>query len=1038
MAEDYRISGLIEREKELECLYLVDEALTLSTLPEIFLQVSKSTPLGFSDPSGCVAIIHFDGKEYAVKPAVSGGPELHADIVIQNRVRGRLTVSYPVPSEFSEKRTIFLPQEQKLLQAIALKLSHAVQTREMNDTGNNWRAIIKLLQRSNHGLLMLVCGKMMSLLASEYPEQSDTIIQKMNWTDYGRLGEMNVPLENLSKMDAVAFSENVFQTAAGCFPDSEIYENVNLWIFQRETYDLIALVNRSDADAKSIAKSLTNYLEAVGHGGKGSEATQRWLIVELSRRFLTEDPRLIEIIRQHVQVEDFRDLLESFISSPHNAGRIGGKATGFFVANCILRARAEQMPELQSVRVPKTWYLSSNELELLLFQNGLEELNEHKYKDPLEIRTCYPQIIHTIKSLKFSPYVKNELSELLDQCGDTPLIIRSSGQLEDQLESSFSGKYKSLFIPNQGTKAERLQQLTDSILEIYASVFNPDAIQYCKERNLLDHMEKMGIMIQTVVGCRVGPYHFPLFSGVAFSTNEFRWSPRIRREDGLLRMVMGMGTRAVDRIGDDFPFMISPGQPGLTVNHTPDELQKYSLKQFDLIDVERKCFLTMPVSDFLRQYGDQIPHLEQIVSVLKDDFIRELNPFLADFQSDTFLVTFDGLVRKTTAVDQLKSILTVLKKELGYAVDVEFAGDGEFLYLLQCRPQSQSRDATPAAIPAEIPHQSLVFTANRFISNGKVLGIQTLVYVNPKEYSALEHRQDFLNVANAIREINGKLPRKSFILLGPGRWGSRGDITLGVPVTYSDISNTAMLIEVAMRESRFLPDLSFGTHFFQDLVEANIKYLPLYPEDNEVYFDKAFFEKNENQLSRIAPAYSYLDKVIRVVSLEVSYPGQELAVLMNADLEQAIAYLKKRSTAHHDENTDGYLTLAPEGEGWKWRFDMAKRIAANIDMEAFGVKRIFLFGSTNDGTACLNSDIDLLIHYDGTKEQLSRLKLWLDGWSMALDEINFFKTGYRSGGLLDVHFISDEDILKEDSYALHIDSVYNPALLLRQRGMDGF
>lgn len=1039
MKADHRISDLIEREKELECLYLTDEALTLPTLTEMLLQVSKSTALGFSDVDQCAVTIQLDGKSYAAKSVDSGGPEIHADIVIQNRVRGRLTASYPISFSFTGREEPFLPQEQKLLQAIALKLSHAVLAQEEDNDGANWRAIIKLLQHSDRGLLMLVSEKMMSLLAAEYPERNDALFQKMNWTDYGQLGELNAPLKNLPEIDAVDFSNNVFQVAAQCFPDKEIYENINLWIFQRKTYDLIALVNRSNVDAKDIAKSLKQYIKAVGYGGKGSEATQRWLIVELSRRLLTEDPKLIEIIRHHVRVEDFSELLESFISSPHNVGRIGGKATGFFVANCILRAHAEQNPELRSVRMPKTWYLSSNELELLLAQNSLEELNEHKYKDSLEIRICYPKIIQTIKSLKFSAYVRNELSELLDQCGDTPLIIRSSGQLEDQFGSSFSGKYKSLFIPNQGTKAERLQQLTDGILEVYASVFNPDAIQYSTERNLLDRIEKMGIMIQTVVGRRVGPYYFPLFAGVAFSTNELRWSPRIRREDGLLRMVMGMGTRAVDRVGDDYPFMISPGQPGLTVNHTSEELQKYSLRHFDLIDVENDRFLTMPVLEFLREYGEKIPHVEQIVSVMKDDFIQELNPFFANFKSDRLLVTFDGLVQKTTVIDQLKSILTILKEELGHAVDVEFAGDGEFLYLLQCRPQSQNKDAAPAAIPTEIPPQSRLFTANRYISNGRVLGVRTVVYVDPRAYSALEHHQDFLNVASAVREINKKLPRKSFILLGPGRWGSRGDFTLGVPVTYSDINNTAMLIEVAMKESKFQPELSFGTHFFQDLVETDIKYLPLYPEDKEVYFDHNFFVRNKNQLARLAPAYAYLDDVIRVISLEESCPGQELAVLMNADLEQAVAYLKERSAAGtaSGEKADDSQSLAPEGEGWKWRFDMAKRIAALMDMEVFGVKRVYLFGSTNACTACLNSDIDLLIHYDGTEEQLLQLRLWLNGWSLALDEMNFFKTGYRTGGLLDVHCVSDEDIAKGDSYALQIDSVYDPALLLRQRGENG-
>ena len=98
-----------------------------------------------------------------------------------------------------------------------------------------------------------------------------------------------------------------------------------------------------------------------------------------------------------------------------------------------------------------------------------------------------------------------------------------------------------------------------------------------------------------------------------------------------------------------------------------------------------------------------------------------------------------------------------------------------------------------------------------------------------------------MNIRTIISELNVMLPRKSFILMGPGRWGSRGDIKLGVPVAYSDINKTAMLIEIAVKQSKYEPELSFGTHFFQDLVEENIKYLPLYPEDNDIIFNMSFF-----------------------------------------------------------------------------------------------------------------------------------------------------------------------------------------------------
>lgn len=110
---------------------------------------------------------------------------------------------------------------------------------------------------------------------------------------------------------------------------------------------------------------------------------------------------------------------------------------------------------------------------------------------------------------------------------------------------------------------------------------------------------------------------------------------------------------------------------------------------------------------------------------------------------------------------------------------------------------------------------------------------------------------------------------------------------------------------------------------------------------------------------------------------------------------------------------------------------MAEQIAARMDMDAYGVKGIYLFGSTNNCTARLNSDIDILIHFEGTEEQKKMLDAWLKGWSLALSEMNFLRTGYKSEGLLDVHYITDQDIKNRTSYAVKIDSVFDPAYPLR-------
>ncbi|HSS79188.1 MAG TPA: pyruvate, phosphate dikinase, partial [Thermoanaerobaculia bacterium] len=146
-------------------------------------------------------------------------------------------------------------------------------------------------------------------------------------------------------------------------------------------------------------------------------------------------------------------------------------------------------------------------------------------------------------------------------------------------------------------------------------------------------------------------------------------------------------------------------------------------------------------------------------------------------------------------------------------------------------------------------------------------------------------------VGRAVGRLNRLLPRRRFALLGPGRWGSRGDIRLGVPVTYADLSNTAVLMEIARGRDGYVPDLSFGTHFFQDLVESNIRYLPLYPDDPGVAFNEPFFRGSPNELAALLPELAHLSEVVRVIDVTRASSGLALRILMNGENDEAVGFL---------------------------------------------------------------------------------------------------------------------------------------------------
>ncbi len=391
------------------------------------------------------------------------------------------------------------------------------------------------------------------------------------------------------------------------------------------------------------------------------------------------------------------------------------------------------------------------------------------------------------------------------------------------------------------------------------------------------------------------------------------------------------------------------------------------------------------------------------------------------------VVTFDGLFTRTQFLSRIQLMLKILEEKMGTPVDMEFACDGKDFYLLQCRPQSHSQDNASVPIPHDIPYERIIFTANRFVSNGRVPDITHIVYIDPESYASLADRATLLAVGRAVGKLNMLLPKRQFILMGPGRWGSRGDIKLGVNVTYSDINNTAVLIEVARKSGNYVPDLSFGTHFFQDLVEANIRYLPLYPDDPGVIFNEDFLKRSPNLFPDVLPEFAYLLDTIHLIDIPAITEGRVMQILMNADLGESIGLLTQpRVTGEPVE----LLRRASEQHAdiyWPWRLRMAEYIASQIDTDRMGVKGFYIFGSTKTGTAGPGSDIDLLVHFEGTEVQRDLLTAWFNAWSLCLDQMNYLQTGYRSGGLLDVHIITDEDIERKTSYAVKIGAVTDAA-----------
>ncbi len=904
---------LKERAKELNCLYKVEELLsdTNISLKKLFKSVIDIIPCGWQFPELCQVRIIYKNKKFESSSYIETPFVQSTDILVQNESVGKIFVSYKKEVPLTRGK-YFLKEETKLINTIADRIGHIILHKKFerdvnkleqiknnftNQTGK-WRAILDTLKESDKKLYVYLSRKMLNYLCWTGIEEAKALLEQFGSIKRVRKNEildgLNFPSKKQTWGHISNISNKIFQVASRNLKDDQIVACIQKWMQEDKSRFLVRAIENQSSLLSELIDAIMRYRYIESKDISLSPFIMKGLSVSLVRRFLSDDLRFMNIAKNYIDVHDYFDLVQRIIFPAGSQGKLGGKSAGIILAKQIIDKSRESEELLKDLKVPKTWYITSDGLTSFIHFNNLDEVIEQKYKDKEEVRIEYPNLIQIFKNSYFPPEIIKGLSIAVDNFGNKPIIVRSSSLLEDRVGAVFSGKYKSLFLANQGSKEDRLEALMDAIAEVYASTFSPDPIEYRSERGLLDFYEEMGILIQEVVGNKIGDYFIPTFAGVAFSNNEFLWSPRISRHDGLIRAVPGLGTRAVDRIADDYPILIAPGKPEMRVNVTPDEVCRYSPRKIDVINLAKNCFETIEISELLQKYGDEFHNIHNIISIYKDGCIQSPSAlFNLDFEKNNLIVTFDGLIKRTPLIKQIKTLLNVLEEKIGNPIDIEFAHDGENLYLLQCRPQSYLLESEPTPIPKNIPDDDIIFSADRYVSNALITNILYIVYVDPEAYRQISNISELTKMGSIIGKINKLLPKRQFILMGPGRWGSRGDIKLGVNVTYADINNTAMLIEIARKKGHYIPELSFGTHFFQDLVESSIRYLPLYPDEEGTVFNEEYLLNSKNIISELLPKFSSFAKIIHIIDIQKLNNGSSLCVSMNADINKAVGFLTK-------------------------------------------------------------------------------------------------------------------------------------------------
>ena len=586
--------------------------------------------------------------------------------------------------------------------------------------------------------------------------------------------------------------------------------------------------------------------ELVRAGPPGPEASKlKWQLIGM---MVTRDASMLPLVDNYLSLEDVLEIRWRMSGT----GLIGGKAVGMLVARKIAE---KECPELRDkLEVHDSFYIGSDVFYTFLVRNGLWEWRE-KQHSPETFLDGVEEAQAGILKGTFSAYEIEMFVKMLDYFGQYPIIVRSSSLLEDAYGNSFAGMYDSVFCANQGSLEDRLKSFLDAIRAVYASSMSHEALNYRERHGLLKRDEQMALLVMRVTGELQGRVFYPHLAGVGFSYNPFVWGPEIDPRAGVLRLVYGLGTRAVDRVDDDYTRVVALNAPLRRPEGSVDEIARHSQRRVDLVDL----------ADGRLASGEFTLLAAEAQGVPLDLFTSETP------EGHRFL-TFDGLLTRTDFVKDFRQLMDTLEAVYGKPVDIEFAvnflpdGRNYSINLLQCRPLQVQGTHTPTVPQVECPAEGvLLLGKGAVVGHSRVERIDWLVLVVPEIYGSMPERERH-GLARAVGAVNRVLGANgsSTLAVGPGRWGTHM-AALGVPVRFSEISHMRAICEIMVMHEFLTPDVSLGTHFFSELVEMNILYFALFPgrEGNRLNLGAAM--QAPNRLAELAPEAAGLANALRVV-----------------------------------------------------------------------------------------------------------------------------------------------------------------------------
>ena len=547
---------------------------------------------------------------------------------------------------------------------------------------------------------------------------------------------------------------------------------------------------------------------------------------------MTRDSKMREMIKKHFTPKDYFMVRDHMIGT----GMIGGKACGMLLARAIIRNKE---PDIREVLEPHdSFYIGSDLYYTYIVDNDLwnSRIKQRTEQGYFELASDFAD---SLMNGKFSEAMREQFVRIIEYYGQDPYIIRSSSILEDGFGNAFAGKYESVFCVNRGTLEERIEEFEHAIKVVYASTMSLSALDYRKKRGLDKRDEQMALLVQRVSGSYYGVNYMPCAAGVGYSYSPYKIMKNMDASAGMLRLVMGLGTSAVDRTEGSYPRIVNLDMPEKTSYSSSADKHKFSQGRAEIINMSERVLKKVSLDEI---QDDMPQYLKNIL--LEHDYDAELRLREMGRKRDVRFISCKGIVSNKILMEQMKRMLATIQEEYEYPVDTEFtiniSDSGEYsIDLLQCRPLQiqEQKIASASVIPDEIS-EDMIFLENIGVSMGipKTSKLDLIIYVDPVKYYKMPYKSKDL-VAKLVGKINWHYrdKNKHMMLVVPGRVGTTSP-ELGVPTAFSDISAYEIICEVEETKAGYNPELSYGSHIFQDLVEAEILYTAVFHNEKTIHY----------------------------------------------------------------------------------------------------------------------------------------------------------------------------------------------------------